>query len=504
MVLATRLELRQRQALVITPQLQQAIKLLQLSSLELHAYIEQEVEQNPLLSLAEDGAARNEGGPLTESDGDGERPVFDGRDDQGVPEDGVPEIASDLGSHADDDPERFVGASDWKLSPGAGSKGEAGDGFDIAALASPRGTLKDHLVEQASLAFPCPQERFAAHYLIDLVDADGYLRADLSEVRDALGLREDRLGSILERLRAFEPAGVFARDLADCLGLQLRERGRLDPFMQRLLSHLDLLAAQDFARLRKLCGVDEEDLEDMIREIRALNPRPGLAYEPLTVDVLIPDVLVRRARTGGWQVELNPETMPSINVDRAYYQSLKARTRSEQDRNYLAERMSAANWLAKSLEQRGVTILKVATAIVEAQSGFLEKGVRSLKPLNLRQVAAKIGMHESTVSRVTSNKAMATPRGVFDMKYFFTSSIPSAGPSRQAHSSEAVRDRIRELITNERPDHILSDDRIVTLLQGDGIDIARRTVAKYREAMRIPSSAMRRRVKRVNGVSAFR
>lgn len=506
MVLATRLELRQRQALVLTPQLQQAIKLLQYSAVELQAFVEQEVQQNPLLSLSDgrDGADYLvQSGINADPRAEGSQPVFDGAEEKPAIEPDAP-ADFDADGPFDDDPAHFTDAPSWKLGPAAKPSAEGADGFDIASFAAPSGTLKDHLAEQAALAFTSPGDRLAAQYLIDLVEPDGYLRADLEEAREILGLSPEDFGSILGKLRKFDPAGVFATNLAECLALQLQEKGRFDPCMEKLLANLDLLAARDFSRLRRLCGVDEEELEEMVREIRALDPRPGLAFEPVVVEPLIPDVLVRRGRGGKWQVELNPDTLPTLRVDRAYYQSLKARTRSERERNYLTERMNAASWLAKSIEQRGATILKVATAIVEAQAQFLEKGVRYLKPLNLRQVAAKIGMHESTVSRVTSNKAMATPRGVFDMKYFFTSSIPAAGPSRQAHSSEAVRDRIRELILNERPDHILSDDRIVALLQGDGIDIARRTVAKYREAMRIPSSAMRRREKRMNGANAMR
>jgi RNA polymerase sigma-54 factor len=509
MVLAARLELRQRQALVITPQLQQAIKLLQLSSFDLQTYIEQEVQQNPLLSLGEVERGENAGENASDAiTGPADLPVFDGRD-AGAALDAAAIAERDASEHREDDPSAYAEAGDWKLEASytASSSGrvDAADGFDIAAIASPEQSLKDHLRNQVALAISCPLDRFVALYLIDLIEPDGYLRADLAGIAEALGITRDAVERVLHVLQTCEPAGVCARNLAECLALQLRERNRLDPVMQTFLKHLDLLAARDFARLRKLCGVDDEDLEDMIREVRGLDPRPGLAYERASVAPLIPDVLVRRGRNGGWQVELNPDTMPTVNVDRAYYAALKSRLHGDRDRNYLAERMSAANWLAKSLEQRGITILKVATAIVEAQAPFLEKGVRYLKPLNLRQVAAKIGMHESTVSRVTSNKAIATPRGVFDMKYFFTSSIPSAGPSRQAHSSEAVRDRIRELIMNEPADQVLSDDRIVALLQSDGIDIARRTVAKYREALRIPSSAMRRRVKRsVNGMAMAR
>lgn len=501
MVLAARLELRQRQALVITPQLQQAIKLLQLSSLDLQTYIEQEVQQNPLLSLGEADRGENAGdsAPYDAAGLSPDLPVFDGRDAGGAIN-GEAVAERDVTDHREDDPSAYAEAGEWKLetsyAASSGGRKDAADGLDITSIAAPERSLKDHLRDQVALATGCPADRLVALYLIDLIEPDGYLRADLPGIAEALGIARDSVERVLRVLQTCEPAGVCARDLSECLALQLRERNRLDPAMQTFLKHLDLLAARDFTRLRKICGVDDEDLEDMIREIRELDPRPGLAYERASVAPLIPDVLVRRGRNGGWQVELNPDTMPTVNVDRAYYAALKSRLQGEKDRNYLAERMSAANWLAKSLEQRGITILKVATAIVEAQTPFLEKGVRHLKPLNLRQVAAKIGMHESTVSRVTSNKAIATPRGVFDMKYFFTSSIPSAGPSRQAHSSEAVRDRIRELIMNEPPDQVLSDDRIVALLQGDGIDIARRTVAKYREALRIPSSAMRRRVKK--------
>ncbi len=297
-------------------------------------------------------------------------------------------------------------------------------------------------------------------------------------------------------LHTFDPSGVCARDLAECLALQLKEKNRYDPFMERLLANLDLIAACDFQRLKKVCGVDSEDLREMIGELRALNPRPGGGFEEAEIETLVPDVIVRRAPDGSWRAELNPGAAPSLAVDRAYYASLKARCRSDTDRSYLSDRLSSANWLVKSLEQRLSTILKVATAVVEEQSAFFDNGVRHLKPLNLRQIASKIGMHELTVSRVTSNKAISTPRGIFEMKYFFTSAIAASGAFSEAHSSEAVRDRIKEFILNETPAEILSDDRIVTMLKADGIDIARRTVAKYREALRIPSSAARRRQKR--------
>jgi RNA polymerase sigma-54 factor len=335
-----------------------------------------------------------------------------------------------------------------------------------------------------------------AEYLIDLVDGDGYLRSDLSEVASSLGLDISAIAPILKTLQSFDPPGVCARTLEECLEIQLEERNRCDPLMKQLLAHLGLLAAGDHARLKRVCGVEAEELDDMICEIKALNPRPGSGFEGSAAETLVPDVIVKRGRDGSWHAELNPAAAPALAVDRAYYNALKARCRGDADRAYLSERLASANWLVKSLEQRLATILKVANAVIEEQAAFFDHGVRYLKPLNLRQIAVKIGMHESTVSRVTSNKAMQTPRGLLDMKYFFTSAIAAAGSGSEAHSSEAVRDRIRELIANEEPGDVLSDDRIAALLKAHGIDIARRTVAKYREALRIPSSAARRRKKR--------
>ena len=357
-------------------------------------------------------------------------------------------------------------------------------------------SLADHLNEQAQLAFASAHDRLIARYLIDLVDVDGYIRSPLEDVAVSLNASLEDIEGVLLTLQTFDPPGICARDLAECLALQLKEKNRYDPLMERLLANLDLIAACDFPRLKKVCGVDSEDLRDMIADLRQLNPRPGRAFDRTEVETLVPDVIVRRGSDREWRAELNPGAAPSLAVDRAYYASLKVRCRSDADRSYLSDRLSSANWLVKSLEQRLATILKVATAVVEEQSAFFDHGVRHLKPLNLRQIAEKIGMHESTVSRVTSNKAIATPRGIFEMKYFFTSAIPASGASVDAHSSEAVRDRIKEFVSNESPAEVLSDDRIVTLLRADGIDIARRTVAKYREALRIPSSAARRRLKR--------
>ncbi len=499
-MLQLRLEPRQTQKLVITPQLRQAIKLLQLSAMDLQSYIENEIRENPLLSAAEqpdDGIASPTSGPEIAATGNGQPdvPAFDARE-------GAIEIDQDFEPQSPGDALYETGAppassydagAEWSTSPGpASSAGE----YDPFATAASGISLAGHLNEQAQLAFASPQDKFVASYLIDLVDQGGYIRTPLEEVAAALSLEIEEIERVLKVLQRFDPPGVCARDLAECLALQLQEKDRYDIFMKRLLAHLDLIAACDFQRLRKICGVDADDMRDMIGELRQLNPRPGAGFENAEVETLVPDVIIRRGPGGAWKAELNPNAAPSLAVDRAYYASLKARCRSDSDRSYLSDRLSSANWLVKSLEQRLSTILKVATAVIEEQSAFFDYGVRHLRPLNLRQIATKIGMHESTVSRVTSNKAIATPRGIFEMKYFFTSAIASAGESGEAHSSEAVRDRIKELIVNEQADEILSDDRIVTLLKTGGIEIARRTVAKYREALRIPSSAARRRQKR--------
>ncbi len=309
-----------------------------------------------------------------------------------------------------------------------------------------------------------------------------------------LGCEPARVEAVLARLQQFDPAGVFARSLPECLALQLRDRNRLDPAMQALLDNLPLLAARNIPALLRICRVDAEDMAEMIAEIKSLDPRPGLAFDPPLAQTVVPDILMRAQQDGGWIVELNSETLPRVLVNNSYYVRVSRATRSKAERDYLSERLQAANWMVKSLHQRATTILKVAAEIVRQQDAFFRRGVQSLRPLILRDIAEAIGMHESTISRVTSNKHMATPRGLYELKYFFTSSIPDASGG-SAHSAEAVRHRIRRLIDGEPAAETLSDERIVELLQRQGVDIARRTVAKYREAMRIPSSVQRRREK---------
>ena len=384
--------------------------------------------------------------------------------------------------------------SEWT---GSGSA-STGDDYNLEAFVSAETTLADHLAEQLALAVPDPVNRMIGRYLLDMVDEAGYLSGDLAAVAEKLGAPLAAVEAVLAELQKFDPPGVCARNLTECLAIQLKDRDRFDPAMRALVEHLDLLAKRDLAGLRRLCGVTDEDLADMIAEIRNLNPKPGLAFGSTMVQPIVPDVLVRSAPDGSWRIELNSDTLPKVLINQRYYAQVAKGTRDDKEKSYLAECLQTATWLVRALDQRAKTILKVSSEIVRQQDAFFEKGVQHLRPLNLKTVADAISMHESTVSRVTANKYMATQRGIFELKYFFTSSIASADGG-EAHSAEAVRHRIRQMIDGEAADDVLSDDTIVEKLRGAGIDIARRTVAKYREAMRIPSSVQRRRDKLAAG-----
>jgi len=498
MALAPRLDLRQSQQLVMTPQLQQAIKLLQLSNLELATYVEEQLEQNPFLERgAEEGGPAAErdpdAGAETRGDADGAPPSAETpqTDSAGVLDTDYENIDPDAGRA---DREQTPGASSCDWSSVTPSKRNGFDeDYDFTANLTAEKTLHEHLNEQLALAAPEGQTRFIGGYLIDLIDESGYLRHDLAEIAERLGADLDTVLSALRIIQSFDPAGVGARDLKECLALQLAEENRLDPAMAAFLDNLELLAKRDLSALKAATGLDDEDLAEAVAEIRRLNPKPGGAFGAEDAQTLVPDVYIRSAPDGAWKVELNSDTLPRVLVNREYFEEIKPRT--DEDKAFVAERISTANWLVKSLDQRARTILKVSSEIVRQQDGFFAYGVRHLRPLNLKTVADAISMHESTVSRVTANKYVSTPRGVFELKYFFTSAIAST-EGGAAHSAEAVRHRIRELIEREDAAAVLSDDRLVEILRADGIDIARRTVAKYREALRIPSSVQRRRLKK--------
>lgn len=501
MAFSQRMEMKQGQSLVMTPQLQQAIKLLQMSNVDLSAYVEDELIKNPLLERdsqdhgqlekpseekpAKDGEARpemsleNNTGKAAEEaiDADFESTYATSRNDAG-------EVSRDSG-----------GAIDWsKTGTGGRSSFESAD-FGIDQLAAAKPSLHDHLSAQLSIANLDGVSRMIASHLISLVEEDGYIRSNLDDEAARMGVGLAQVETVLDVLQGFEPTGICARSLQECLALQLRELDRIDPAMQILVDNLELLANHDMAALLSACNVDAEDLADMVAELRQLDPKPGDAFTGTTAALVVPDVFIRETPEGGWSVELNTDTLPKVLVNSRYYAKINKSSNSEKDKTFISECHQSASWLVKSLDQRARTILKVATELVKQQDGFLAKGVQALRPLNLKTVADAIEMHESTVSRVTSNKFVSTPRGLFELKYFFTVAIPSVNGG-EAHSAEAVRHRIKGLIGDETLASVLSDDRIVEVLRETGVEIARRTVAKYREAMHIPSSVQRRRILR--------
>jgi RNA polymerase sigma-54 factor len=501
MALSQRLQMRQSQALVMTPQLMQAIKLLQLSNLDLATYVEGELERNPLLERADDGEAVTPEPSGSEPDAGADAPDGDWIGDNLETSRTALEdrLGTDLDNVFPDDasqttPRNEMPAappSDWSsVGPGGRDQGD----YNLEAFVSAETTLAGHLGEQMALAIADPARRMIGQYLIDLVDEAGYLDGELADVADKLACALTEVEAVLAVLQTFDPPGICARNLTECIAIQLQGRDRYDPAMQALVARLDLLAKRDFAALRRLCGVDDEDLGDMVAEIRALNPKPGLAFGATLVQSVVPDVFVRPGPDGGFIVELNSDTLPKILVNQTYHATLTKSAAKDADKSYLAESMQSATWLMRALDQRAKTILKVASEIIKQQDAFFAYGVQHLKPLNLKTIADAISMHESTVSRVTANKYMATNRGIFELKYFFTAAI-QASNGGDAHSAESVRHRIRQLIEVENPANILSDDTLVEKLREQGIDIARRTVAKYREALRIPSSVQRRREK---------
>ena len=486
MAMGPRLEFRQSQSLVMTPQLRQAIKLLQFTNLEAAAFVEEELERNPLLERDDHGDAMPE------------RCAPDQRAEDLQALDAVALLRREkLPDAVEADHTNSYdpgGASDGLhlgRAPG-GARPESDDrGLDDLAEA-PR-SLRAHLGEQLRLGFPDHGDRVIGAQLIALLDGAGRVLASNAELAAALGVEEARVARVRSAMMRFDPPGLFAPDLRECLMAQLKDRNRLDPAMQALLDNLPLLAQRNTRALMALCGVDAGDMAEMVAELRGLDPKPGAQFDHAPLQCVVPDVLMRAAPNGEWLLELNPDTMPRVLVNDRY--QVRVGAASKEVRAFLGENLSSANWLVKSLQQRASTILKVAAEVVRQQDGFFRGGVGHLRPLILRDVAGAVEMHESTVSRVTANKYIATPRGVLELKYFFTTAIGATGGG-DAHSAEAVRHRIRAMVNAEGGD-VLSDDAIVAALRREGVDIARRTVAKYRDALRIPSSVQRKREKAV-------
>ncbi len=513
MALTTKLLLRQGQSLVMTPQLLQAIKLLQFSNVELAAFVQDELERNPLLERAEEAPDSND--PVSEDSEPGQTPINGDFNEAGETEWSSDSFATDRGvleaslgtelsnAFEDDRPPTpaehtatgeglGLSASAWSGAPTPATDGS--EATSLEAYVAAELSLRDHLSAQLTLATKDTVDRVIGQTLIDSIDDAGYFTDSLAEVAARLGTPLERVEKLLFVVQTFEPTGVGARDLAECLSIQLREKDRFDPAMQALVGRLDLVAKRDYAGLRKLCGVSAEDISDMIAEIKRLDPKPGRAFSGGTVQPVVADVIIRSLPDGSWHVELNADVLPRLLVNQVYATRVARAKANDVDRSFLSNCLQTANWLTKSLEQRARTILKVASVIVRQQDAFFAHGVEYLRPLNLKAIADAIGMHESTVSRVTSNKYISTPRGLFELKYFFTASIASHSGG-DAHSAEAVRFRIRQMIEHESESDILSDDAIVERLKKSNVEIARRTVAKYRESLRIPSSVERRRMR---------
>lgn len=477
--ISQRLDLRQSQNLVMTPQLQQAIKLLQLNNFELNEVIEEEMEKNPLLEKAE-----SEDQPTEQSEEPAEKDNI--------------EETFDAANNTEPDsaPDFDPGSSMADIGSGGNTKFENYENSFENRMEAEK-TLREHLTEQLQVACDDPRDRMIGALLIDRLDESGYLREDTDALAERLGCSEERLQSLLRTMKGFDPSGVFASDLADCLAIQLHERGQLDEPMQALLDNLGLMAEYDHKKLAEICGVNDTYLKDMITEIQALNPKPTGDFDHLVVQTAIPDVLMKRLPKnlgGGWRVELNTETLPRVLVNNEYYTEVKKNATQKKDREYLTTQLQNANWLVKAMDQRAQTILKVSAEIIEQQDAFFNYGIEFLKPLKLVDIAEEIEMHESTVSRVTTNKYIGTPRGIFELKYFFSTALISEDGT--SHSSESIKARIKTLTDEEDPKKVMSDDKIVDTLKSEGIDIARRTVAKYREGMHIGSSVQRRKQKK--------
>lgn len=483
-----KLELRQSQSLVMTQQLQQSIKLLQCNSLELREFVEQELEKNPFLQQeepeqtdapAEETKQPSDDGEPREADFGGDKFESDG----GESWDDSADIETDYLRH-----EQNIN------SRGAGFDGED-DGFGIEDNASQGVSLREHLLEQLQLTESDPVRRMIGAHLIDTVDEAGYIKEDIAALSETLGCEIAEAESVLAMLQGFDPPGICARNLSECLALQLKDKNRLDPAMQTLLEHLHLLGDGKFDELQKRCGVDKEDLRQMVAEIRESNPKPGSGFTHEISVAVEPDIFVRRLPDGNWHVELNMANFPKVMVNKRYYKKVTSETRNVKDKQYLSEQFGSASWLVRALEQRAQTMLKVAGELVKQQDAFFRLGVRYLKPMTLKHIAAETGYHESTISRVTNGKYLLCPRGTFELKYFFTSALQRAEGGGEDVSSESVKHYIAEMIEAETADNILSDDDIAERLKERNITVARRTVAKYREALNIPPSSKRRRFK---------
>lgn len=491
MAVTPHLDLKQTQSLVMTPELRQAINLLQVSNLELNALIEKELEQNPLLER------EDENSPLLPETA---IPTIDDYAADSIPDtaeetpNDIPcdNECDDFGSDREgyDDTEN---RNDWQDYAAAKNKRDDDDYDFFEQKLADKKSLYRLLDEQISQSFISAKERSIALNLVEHLDDAGYFRGDLSAIAKRLKIEKNAAENILNKMQEFEPSGIFARSLSECLKIQLRDKGRLDPVAEKVLNNLELLGDKKFAELKKICRIDDEDLASVIDDIKSLNPKPATEYHHDLTSYIIPDVFVRRKKDGSYRIELNNMSLPRVLVNRQYYSEVKDKG-GKTERRYLKQQLGNAGFLVRALRQRAETILKVTEEIVRNQYEFFEKGIDFLRPMQLKNIAEQVEMHESTVSRVTSNKYMHTPLGIFELKYFFTNAAGSY-TGDDATSTLTIKHKIKKMIDEEKPDNILSDDKIVDLLGQEGIKIARRTVAKYRDQLDLASSAVRKKQK---------
>ena len=498
-------EFRQSQSLVMTQALQQSIKLLQLSAVELQEFIDAEIEKNPLLSREEnDGPVAEADDSATDTGTNDSEPSSEATETAELTvSDNDFSVSSSLddesyaNDYSDEGASRLTAGS-YEGTGSGGAFGEASEGPDIEGASANDKTLREFLLEQIHMDITDPVQALIAEKLVDLLDDAGYLREDTRILAETLGATRQEIDLVIAKLQQFEPVGVFARSLTECLRLQLADMNRLDPVMETLLDNLEMIGRGEIAALRKKCRADEEDFTEMLADIRRCNPKPGNGFAREEPQAVIPDVVVRRGRgndiSAHWLIELNPDALPRVLINRQYTTEVNARPSDKEAKKFVSEQMANANWLIKALDSRAQTILKVSQEIVKQQEMFLLHGIRFLKPLVLKDIALAVGMHESTISRVTTAKYMATPRGTLELKFFFNASI-NASAGQNDFSSKTVQYYIKDIVEAEDAKKILSDDAIVTLLKDKNIDVARRTVTKYREEMNIPSSVVRRRLK---------
>lgn len=450
---------RQKQSLSITNQVIQSIKLLQFGGGDLEEFLHEQADDNPLITVVGGPAAQDRAG-----------------------------LSGDTGASGRDAP------AERRTAPRLPMSGPREEAVDLDQYVAARVSLRDHLNAQVALALDAPVDRLIAHEIVDSLDPDGYFRRDPEEMAEILGVAPGRIEAGIKAVQDCEPTGVGARTLAECLALQLAERGLLTEPMRALLDNLDLLGDYKIERLARICRIGMAEVLGLAQQIRALDPRPGRRFDTDPVIVAVPDIHVDPTAEGGWSVELNTGVMPRVLIDREYFAEVSAKLDGATDRRFLVDSMRNATWLARNVDQRAQTILKVATEIVIQQSEFFHRGAAYLKPLSLKDIASEVELHESTVCRAVAGKYMMTPRGMFELKFFFANAL-GVTDGEDALSVETVRHRIRQLVDAEAPTSILSDQAIMDMLRAEGIDIARRTVAKYREMMDIPTSRKRKRLK---------